>query len=422
MLKRIMLILLALTMALAMTQCGGKPGDDGIPPNTSTEEPTEPSTAAPVTISRDPADYSDTWWQFRGVSTMNVVKDRFSNVSAFDANNLSSSYNQNIAKVMDLAVEVGANYIELNIPFHQRPGGQSGPVTREMLLPYFTSFVEMARERGLMIYWRMAPPREAQNGKEFDFRGMILNKSNDTNLTIQGTEEYFYYIKEFFTVVAADYDLLQPGDILSTWAEGDNAFTSDLGWSPGCARYKVYMRTMAPLVQEWIAEDNLDIIYGESICGGDARIRDLFDAKICEYVDVIFWDHYAGINTDSGNTTPETVERMITSAANTARWIEQYAKAYNVKVSLGEWSTHWANKDKDATREKQAEWITIMMDALSNLSSDYFFGMEYFHFAHPGQTIDFKNASYYYAAFVADAGGKYAGFYALQEAFERHSK
>ena len=348
----------------------------------------------------------DTRWQFRAVSLMNLTKDAIGNTPRDE---IGGNFTANLKKAIGYAVEVGANYVECAFSFGAKP-------TREELLPYYEVVPRLAREAGLNVYFRFDIPTTARNGPDCDFRGRILNKQGDMELFGRGVADYFEYLKKFMTGMGQNF--LRPGDIFSTWAEGDSSFDRELGWEAGTARYRQYTEKMGALIRNWLNTEHPGVLYAESVCGGEGRLREQFTPDSARHLDIIMWDHYAGVNTGGKTIPEETVERMTASAADTARCIEQYAKALGVRVALGEWSTHWSIPK---SKEVQKQYIEIMTSALDRLPSRYFPGMMYFHFAHPGQSIDYDKAKTYFAAFVADKNGPYPGLYALKEAYGRHT-
>ncbi|MDP4119836.1 MAG: dockerin type I repeat-containing protein [Bacillota bacterium] len=337
--------------------------------------------------------HSDSYWQFRCVGTMNITRDQVSNTSVTDTQQ-GGAYWNNINTAINYAKAANANYAEIALMFDQKS-------TPQELIPYFSVVPTLARQSGMNVYYRMTPPQNMQ--------GELIN-STGTEFT-QACQNYFAYLKQFMTGMGTQY--IQNGDIFSTWAEGDCQFTTALGWTDGTAKYKQYVQQMGSLIQAWKQQSGIKFYYTESVCGGEARIRDQFDAETCKYIDFISWDNYVGI----GGGQQESLSRLTAEANDMVSQIQKYSVLYNTKIALGEWSTHW---DTAKTRDMQAQYINTLATSLSTISSKYFVGMEYFDFALPQIVINYNSATTYYACPVLDKGGTYVGYDALKNVFQGH--
>ncbi len=333
-------------------------------------------------------------WMFRSLGTMNVTKDEINN---YDINQISSLYTTNINKTVGYAKELNANYIEIAIELGQKS-------TLEDLYKYYEVLPTIARKNNLKVYFR-GTPSESEKSK-------ILTNVTSAEEFSKNCWDYFYNLEKLWFQTGKV--LVENNDIISTWAEGDSYFTNALEWEMGTIRYKEYIKVASKFVKYLENKYNLNLYYTESLSGGDARLRDELDKSTSKYVDFILWDHYAGMMIDS-----ESEENMKIEAKKAVEAIKKYSETYNIKIGLGEWSTHWYTPK---AKEDQYKYIKIMTDELDNLSSKNFVGMEYFHFALVSTKIDYNKASTYYASQIVDKGGKYPSFNLLKEVYKYHAE
>ncbi len=386
MLKQILSAVSACSLLL-LAGCGSAQFSSGSSSQSTSFGDSSTSSKAEVTI-----DQYGAYWQFRSVGLMNLTRDPLSSTSEAM---ISGSYTKNLTTAVDYAKEMGANYVEVAIMLDQKP-------TLEELFPYYEVVPKLARERDMNVYFR-GTPRESQMDTLVHAEGDAFKAE---------CQKYFDELEQLWTQM--DGGLLEDGDVVSTWAEGDMQFTDRLGWDDGTKKYQQYVMLAADFIDHLREKTGLQLYYTESICGGEARLRDEFTPETAQRLDFISWDHYAGIMIDD-----ESRENMKLAAEEMVGWIKQYSELFGTKIALGEWSTHW-NEPK--SKEEQAAYIQIMMDALDELHADEFAGMEYFHYALPGKALAYATETLYYASPVIDATGTFPGYENLQRAYLSHSK
>lgn len=333
-------------------------------------------------------------WLFRSLGTMNITKDEIGN---YTPDQIAGLYTTNIKKTVEYAKEVNANYVELAIELNQKDN-------LEELYKYYKVLPNTARINNLNVYYRSAPTEMQKNE--------ILKENITDEEFSNNCWKYFYDLEKLWFQM--DNVLVENNDIISTWAEGDSYFTIAFGWGKGIAKYKEYIKVASQFTKYLEEKYNLELYYTESLSGGEARLRDEVDNDTGKYMDFILWDHYAGMMEEN-----ETKEQMKLEAAKTVEYIKKYSDAYNIKIGLGEWSTHWYNAK---TKQEQYDYIKIMTDELDKLTEKNFVGMEYFHFALVSTKIDYEKAITYYSSPIVDQSGKFPAFDLLKDVYKYHTK
>ncbi len=334
---------------------------------------------------------NDKYWFFRSVGTMNVTKDEVANVTPTSIN---GTYRKNIIKVLEQAKEVNANYVEQNFDFtlNEDP---------KYLMPYYNIIPSLARDYNLKVYFRLMPTKVLMD--------KIVNSQTDEEFEANSTE-YFNLIEK---LMFKENKIVKDDDIFSTWTESDNEFTTKLGWETGTKRFKQYVKLASKFVKQMENKYNVNLIYTESICGGEARLRDEIDLDVAKYIDFISWDDYVGTTIENSS-----IENMKIESKAFVENVKYYSELYGLRIALGEWSTHWLTSK---TKEEQSEYLTILTDDLNELSSSYFMGMEYFHFGLPSVVIDFSTASGYYSSPLFDKTGNFPAFNILKNVYANHA-
>jgi hypothetical protein len=346
--------------------------------------PWTPAPPPPPTVQKGPPPAE---WIFRSVGLMNLTHDALPWLTL-------DEYRSRHRTCAQWALVVGANYLEQASFLGQKP-------TLEELAPFYRVTAELAEENRMNVYYR-PKPAEALIERIVDSDGKAFTNA---------CNQYFGELKRLWVDLCPG--MLRDGDIISTFAEGDSSFTNKkLGWGKGTKKYQQYVRLACGFVDELRRATKLRLLYTESVCGGEARIRDQFTPEIARRLDFISTDWYAGIGGPD-----ESPERMEREAKQLVEYIRKYSAIMGTKIALGEWSSHW---DVPKSKAAQRQYLEILIKHLETLPPEIFPGMEYFHFALPQYVLEFDKATTYYSSPLVDKTGTFPAFITLMEAYHRH--